>query len=114
MSHKELKNENSAEFEAWYESHSKDCTENHSGSAGKMEVDGITEMFKRSEEKYGVKYCSYVGDGDSKTFTGIIPQNPYSDVIVQKKECVGHVEKRMGRRLRNAMKENKGLRGKGN
>lgn len=79
-----------------------------------MEIDGIVEMFERSEEKHGVKYVKYVGDGDSKTFKGIITRNIYgNDVNVQKKECVGHVEKRMGTRLRNAKKANKGIGGKG-
>lgn len=41
---------------------------NHEGSAAKIEVNGIIEMFKRSEEKYGVKYSHYIGDGDTKTF----------------------------------------------
>jgi len=30
-----------------------------------------------------------------------------------KKECVGHVEKRMGARLRDAKKNNKGIGGEG-
>ncbi|KAJ8960473.1 hypothetical protein NQ318_013757 [Aromia moschata] len=39
---------------------------------------------------------------------------PYdNDPKVMKKECVGHVEKRMGTRLRNAKKTNKGLGGRG-
>ena len=54
----------------------------------------------------------YVCDGDSKTFKGIITSNRYEDVVT-KKECVGHVEKRMGTRLRNAKKANKGIGGKG-
>lgn len=33
--------------------------------------------------------------------------------VVVKKECVGHVEKRMGTRLRNAKKNHKGIGGKG-
>ena len=51
-----LKETNIDEFNLWYENHKEDCTANHSGSAGKMEIDGITEMFMRSLEKYGVKY----------------------------------------------------------
>jgi len=38
---------------------------------------------------------------------------PYKDLLVTKKECVGHVEKRMGTRLRNVKKNNKGMGGKG-
>jgi len=37
-----------------------------------MEVDAIKEMFLRSEEKFGVKYGNYIGDGDSKTYKAIL------------------------------------------
>jgi len=92
--------------------HVENCDINHKGSAGKMEVDAVLEMFKRSEEKYGVRYTNYVGDGDTKTFKAILDAKPYEDVIVVKSECVGHVEKRMGSRLRNVKKTAK-LGGKG-
>lgn len=79
-----------------------------------MEVDAIVEMFERSETKNNVKYVRYIGDGDSKTFKGILDVNPYDDdPVVEKKECVGHVQKRMGARLRKAKKENKGIGGRG-
>lgn len=65
-----------------------------------MEVDAAVEMFGRSEEKNGVKYVQYIGDGDSKTFKGVLDTNPYNDdPVVVKKECVGHIQKYMGLRL---------------
>lgn len=103
----------SEEYEDWYEQHEELCTKNHEGSAGKMEVDAIIDMFERSEEIHGVKYLNYIGDGDSKTFANILKSNPYGDDFpVTKSECVGHVQKRMGTRLRNIKKTNK-LGGKG-
>lgn len=73
-----------------------------------MEVDAIKEMFLRSEEKFGIKYGNYIGDGDSKTYKAILDINPYGDELtVIKSECVGHVEKRMGTRLRNVKKTQK-------
>lgn len=69
-----------------------------------MEVDAVLEMFLRSEEKFGVRYTNYVGDGDTKTFKSILDAEPYEDIAVIKSECVGHVEKRMGSRLRNIKK----------
>lgn len=107
------KDEDPTGYDVWQETHVETCTANHDGSSGKMETDGITEMFVRSVELHGVKYVTYVGDGDSKTFKGVLEANPYDDVTVQKKECVGHVEKRMGTRLRNMKKGTKGLGGKG-
>jgi len=48
---------NTEEFLKWHEDHEEFCVKNHEGSAGKMEVDSVLEMFKRSEEKFGVRYC---------------------------------------------------------
>lgn len=105
--------ENTEECIDWYEEHKENCMKTHEGSAGKMEVDAVVEMFLRSEEKFGVKYGNYIGDGDSKTFKAILEQNPYGDDFpVIKNECIGHVEKRMGSRLRNIKKAYK-LGGKG-
>jgi len=52
-----------------------------------------------------VKYKTYIGDGDSKTIKGICNIQPYKNVIVEKKECVDHIKKRMGTRLRNLKKK---------
>ena len=55
-------------FAEWYEKHKANCSENHEGSAGKMEVQGVVKMFLRSLEKYAVRYGFYIGDDNSKTF----------------------------------------------
>jgi len=96
-----------------YEDHVDDCAANHSESAGKMEVDGVREMFENSESLLGVKYKYYIGDGDTKTFKALADMNPYDDCPVAKKKCVGHVQKRMGSRLRKLKTDTKGLGGKG-
>lgn len=93
-----------AEYEEWAAQHESVCQTNHSGSAGKMEVDAILEMFRRSEDLYNTRYAFYIGDGDSKTYKGIVDDKPYDDLIVAKKECIGHVQKRVGARLRNLKK----------
>jgi len=75
-----------------------------------MEINSIVKMFLRSINRYSVKYLTYIGDGDSKTFGGILKAEPYGkEHPVIKKECVGHVEKRIGTRLRNAKKTIKEL-----
>ncbi|KYM96705.1 hypothetical protein ALC62_00134 [Cyphomyrmex costatus] len=94
------------EYNEWYESHKDNCSANHIGSAGKMEVEAAISMFKRSVEKFNVQYRNYVGDGDSKTYSGILKAAPYGDKEVIKKECIGHVQKRMGMRLRDCVKKN--------
>ena len=108
------KSKTSPEYLAWQEKHDDEaCTKTHEGSAGSMEVESVKMMFSRSEELYGVKYGNYIGDGDSKTFSAVLQLNPYGDELkVIKSECIGHVQKRMGTRLRNVRK-NKKLGGKG-
>ncbi|XP_029177754.1 uncharacterized protein LOC114945652 [Nylanderia fulva] len=95
------------EYEEWKTSHANECQANHEGSAGKMEVDAIIEMFQRSEQLHQVKYVNYIGDGDSKTFKGLLESQQVENSSVKKKECIDHVQKRMGTRLcklKNAMK----------
>ena len=90
------------EYTTWWLKHKLHCSLNHTGSSGAMEVEGIKEMFNRSLEKYDVKYTTYIGDGDSSSYSTIAAAKPYGpDVNIMKKECVGHVQKRLGSRLRN-------------
>jgi len=98
--------EDTEEYDTWYETHEQECQANHHGSAGKMEVDGIIEMFQRSLQNYNVKYAFYIGDDDTKTFKSLLETAPYgNDFIVKKKECVLHVKKRMYRRVKEAKKQ---------
>jgi len=78
------------EYDTWYQIHEENCSINHFGSADKMEVDCMKEMFSCSEELLGVKYATYIGDGDTKTFRALLDYDPYSDLIIQKKECISH------------------------
>ncbi|KAG8291178.1 hypothetical protein J6590_108179 [Homalodisca vitripennis] len=90
--------------------HDDSCTANHKGSSVSMEGAGIRRIFLRSEEKYKVRYTSYLGDGDSNSFDSVIQLNPYGNTKIKKLECVNHVCKRMGsrlRRLKNDMKNQK-------
>jgi len=107
------KKEGTAEYDEWHELHEPYCNANHSGSAGKMEPDAVVQMFSRSESTYNVRYAYYVEDGDSKTFKSIQDAKPYGNFAVTKKECIGHVQKRLGTRLRNLKKEVKNLGGRG-
>ena len=78
-----------------------DCTKNHEGSSPAMEVTGVRRIFQRSVEKRKLRITGYVGDGDTKTFDTISSEKPCGDdVEVEKFECVGHVQKRVGTNLR--------------
>ncbi|KAE8741785.1 hypothetical protein FOCC_FOCC012693 [Frankliniella occidentalis] len=108
------KKEGTAEYEEYVNEHWFECAANHEGSSGKMEVTGTVQMFERSVETRGVYYKNFIGDGDSKTHKAVVEANPYGDDCpVVKKECVGRVHKRMGTRLRNCVKNTKGLNGAG-
>ena len=95
---------NTDEYKEWYETHKETFSANHEGTATKMEVDATIEMFRRSLENLGVRFLYYVGDGESKIYTGIIKAVPYGETEVTKKECVGHVQKRIVTRLRAGKK----------
>lgn len=93
------------------EKHMDKCKINYEGSAPSMETEGIKRIFGRSEETRKLQYTEYFGDGDSKAYNEV--ENSYKGIHVEKKECVGHVQKRIGTALRKLKKENKGIGGKG-
>ncbi|GFX71865.1 uncharacterized protein TNCV_1442891 [Trichonephila clavipes] len=81
--------------------HLQNCKRNFEGYSGKMEVAGALSIFQRSQSLYNVRYTKYLGDRDSKAFTSIVENKVYGDhCSVEKLECIGHVMKRMGTRLR--------------
>ena len=98
---------NSVEFELWFEAeHADECCRNHNGSAGKIKVDGIFDMFERSEGTHQARYTNYIGDGDCKTFKNLTDRKVYREnFIINKLECVLHVGKRMFRRLMDVKKK---------
>ena len=73
-----------------------------------MESAGAVAIFTRSVQRYGVRYTKYLGDGDSKGFKKVVESRPYDGVQIEKLECIGHVQKRMGSRLRRLKKDYKG------
>ncbi|KAL7304693.1 hypothetical protein TKK_0002934 [Trichogramma kaykai] len=94
------------EFQEWKKNHVNNgfCKANDIEPSGNMEVSAIKEMFQRSQV-HQVKYENYIGDSDSKTYSGVVALKPYGkNFVINKKECVGHVQKRMGKRLRDLVK----------
>lgn len=90
-------------FNGWKLTHAPACDKNHVGSAGSMEPAGALTAFKRSETLHELKYVSFLGDGDSKSFSSVSKAEPpiYENVKIEKLECCGHVQKRMARQLTN-------------
>ena len=95
------KRKNKDDFELWKRSHQAECDVNFDGSAGAMEPAGIVELFKRSLQ-YRLRYTSYISDGDTKSFSILSAEQPYgNDHKIEKLDCIGHVQKRLGTALRN-------------
>lgn len=88
---------NVEEFEEWRREHvaSGDCDINFEGSSPAMEAEGASVLWNRSIELHNMRYKWMVSDGDSKAFNTV--QHAYDDCEVIKLDCVGHVQKRMGK-----------------
>ena len=98
----------SQRYRDWEARHEGKCTINHQGSSGAMEGDIAKSMFCRSIELYNLRYVNFIGDGDTNSFKRVQEAKPYGEIEIQKIECVGHVQKRMGKRLRDLKKNSKG------
>ena len=95
------------EYNRWKETHI--CKINHYQSSGAMESAGAVSIFSSSIEKYNMRYSHYIGDGDTESFKKVVDSKPYGDDLTPKKlECVGHVQKRLGTRLRKLRIDMKG------
>lgn len=66
-----------------------------------MDASGLLAIFQRSVDNYSVRYTEFLGDGDSKAHRLIVEEAVYGNKEVTKLECVGHVQKRLGSRLRS-------------
>jgi hypothetical protein len=65
-----------------------------------MDVAGALQVFQNSLDR-NVHYVKYLWDGDGNGFLKVVDSKPYGDEkTIQKLECVNHVKKRMGSRLR--------------
>lgn len=85
--------------------------EKHSGSSGAMEPVGAYRIFERSVETRKLRYVNFFGDGDSKAYAAV--KDIYGKDSVKKYECIGHIQKRVGSRLRKLKQKQKGLGGRG-
>lgn len=93
--------ERSPEFHEWWEGHQHECQANFEGSSGSMDASGILNIFQRSIESHSMQYVEFLGDGDSKAHKLLAQQAVYGNVSIEKLECVGHVQKRLGSCLRS-------------
>ena len=98
-------------YGSWYDSHKTACPINHEGTSGDMETKGACKLFLRSIEQRGLKYTKIAGDGDTGCYAEVcksVEEQFGNDYVVVKEECVGHVQKRIGRSLREYKRTNRG------
>ena len=106
------------EYEKFISDH--ECPINHVGSAGSMEAKGVVDCFQSSVDNRKLRCTKLIGDGDSKTHISILTADPYPGIKVEKLECIGHMQKRVGSRLRKLrsthkapLNDGKGITGQG-
>ncbi|GBM28855.1 hypothetical protein AVEN_43574-1 [Araneus ventricosus] len=90
---------------------SKHNCSNHKGSSANMESVGAYRIFERSQSSHQLLYTDYYGDGDSKAYETV--KEIYDDTTINKLECIGHIQKRVGTRLRKLKNKTPSVRGKG-
>ena len=57
-----------------------------------METLGVVGIFQRSIQKHRLRFTSFYGDGDSKSYSAV--RNIYGENnLVTKFECIGHYQK---------------------
>ncbi|GBN94793.1 hypothetical protein AVEN_30690-1 [Araneus ventricosus] len=90
---------------------SKHNCSNHKGSSANMESVGAYRIFKRSHSSHQLLYTDYYGDSDSKAYETV--KNIYNYTTINKLECIVHIQKRIGTRLRKLKNKTPSTRGKG-
>ena len=69
-------------------------------SSPAMEAEGALILWSRSLERHNLRYKLVVSDGDNKAFTKVQESEVYGpDCEIEKLDCIGHVQKRMGKDL---------------
>ena len=52
-----------------------------------------------------MRNTKYVGDGDTKSYLDVVINDHYQDVVIEKLERIGHIQKRVGARLTKMRKD---------
>ncbi|GFW65134.1 uncharacterized protein TNCV_394001 [Trichonephila clavipes] len=71
-------------FQCFNKMHNENCTVNHFGNSGNMEVSGGIEIFQRSEGLFGLRYTKCFGDDDSRAYKLVNEMQPYEEIQVLK------------------------------
>ena len=84
-------------YDAWKQELADKCSINMTASSPAMEAEAVVKLWQRSEDKTNLRYTTYIGDGDSKGYSKVVDSKPYGETEIVKDECIGHVQKRLGK-----------------
>ena len=84
------------------------CKINYEGSAGSMKSTGVMAIYHSSISKHGYD-VQHISEMATKSFQDVVKPSPYPSIVV-KNLNVGHVQKRVGKRLRGLKLRYKGIR----
>ncbi len=78
-----------------------------------METDILLEGFRAAEETHGVRYMTFVGDGDSAVYSTLVLNVPVWGRDIKKLECANHACKCYRGGLERLVQENPSYKGAG-
>ena len=102
LSNKYKHNEDLLEEKMQEHKNSGNCEQNYEGTSGGMEKQMAINMWNRSQDKNAMRYTTMISDGDTATYAALCENVDYH---VEKEECINHVSKRLGTRLRKLKQE---------
>ena len=88
------------------------CFRNWTGSSAAMETDIIVEGFKKCEQQHGIRYTTFIGDGDSSVYSSLVEAVPWG-YSIKKVECANHSLKCYRSALEKLVHDNPAYKGKG-
>ena len=88
------------------------CFQNWNGSSAAMKTDIIVEGFKKCEQQHGIRYTTFIGDGESSVYSSLIEAVPWGYSIT-KVECANHSLKCYRSALEKLVHDNPPYKGKG-
>ena len=68
------------EYREWMSKPKMVCDKNYSGSSNAMEVLGVKCIWRRLVQNLNLRYTTFIGGGDTKSFANLVAIKPYGDV----------------------------------
>ena len=88
------------------------CYQNWDSPSAAMETDIIVEGFQKCEQQHGIRYTTFIGDGDSSVYPRLIEAVPWG-YSIKKVECANHSLKCYRSALEKLVCDNPSYKGKG-